>query len=472
MNRSKMLLMAGITLAIIVGILLASRSPTSITAQKVSATGLDAEQQGPAVSVEVAEVQMGAVKSTLGYSGNVRAVDKVSVLSKVGGRVEEVNVDIGDVVKKGDQLARLDADTSNAQLLQAMANMYASRAKLAQMEDGARSEQIAQAVASLKASQARLDRIKAPLNQNEIDMVKAGEVQARAALQAAQAAYDKISWYDGKGMLPQSVALQQATTAYEAAKAAYQEKLAGAKPEDIRAAEAAVEQEKAKLALIKKPYQNTDLQLARANVLQAEAVVYAARLQVKEATIKAPMDGIVAESPLVVGAIVDTKTPVVTLVTPKMEVAVKVEESRIADLKSGQPATIRVSAFPDQEFPGKVTRISPTADSADRTFEVRIVPDATDERLKSGMFADVNLTTELRSNVLMVPKTAVMRDGDKRFVFTVADGQAERREVKVGLADGDKVEIVSGLVLGEQVVSAGQAGLKSGDLVKVAASQG
>ena len=468
MRHSRKFIGAGLALLLAAGLVFAAVGLSRTTVSEVSAREMTRDQ-APAVAVQAASVRLGPVQSAVAYSGNIKVQDEVQVLPKVSGRLLELKVDIGDPVKKGDVIARVDTDTATAQLLLAQAGLYMAQAKLSQMDEGPRSEQVAQAAAAVKNAQAKLDRTKAPLNQNEIDMAKAGEVAARATLQQAQSAYDKIAWFDGKGALPQSLALQQATTAYEAAKAAYQEKLAGAKPEDIRAQEATVEQMKAGLALAKAPFRSSDYQLARAGVLQAQAVVYAANLQLNECTLKAPMDGVVSAAPLAVGAIAGLATPVVTLVTSKVEINVKVEESRIAEIKKGQPATIQLAAYPDQKFSGKVTRISPTADPADRTFQVRIEPDGQNEALRGGMFAEVSLIAEQHADALLVPRASVVADGGRSFVFAVVGDRVERREVTLGLSQGNEVQVVSGLMSGDRVVTVGQAGLKDNDEITVTA---
>jgi HlyD family secretion protein len=468
MKLSKVLSIVAIVSILVTGVAVATRNLGGITATEVTATELQ-DTRSAAAPVQVAPVTTGPVQTALSYSGSVITQDTVNILPKVSGRLLELAVDLGDTVKKGDIIARIDTDQPTAQLLQAYASLYSARAKLAQMQEGSRSEQINQSAAGLANAQAKLDSLKRPLDQNQVDMAKAGEVAARAALQQAQTNYDKIAWFDGKGALPQSLALQQATTAYESARASYLEQLAGTKDEDIRAQEAIVQQSQAALALVKVPFRDTDFQLAQAAVLQSQAVVYGAQLQLKECTIYAPLDGSISSAPVAVGAIVGPSTPVVTMVSSAVEVDVKVEEARIGQISVGQPVTLTVAAYPGQSFGGTVSRISPTADPTDRTFLVRIVPTQQNGQLKGGMFSDAQLIVEQHADALLVPRTAVVSEADRSYVMVVTGGQVERREVELGLARGEQVQIRAGLVLGEQVVSAGQKGLKPGDLVRVVA---
>ena len=472
MNKSKVLLVliggliVGIAAIPIANALIGSA--TKLTTPQADATEL-IEDERRGVSVEVARVKMGPIETVIGYSGSVRPNAEVEVIPQASGRIEKMNVDVGDSVEKGDILAVIESDTLKAQVQQAQAALKVAEIQIEQMQEGGRREQIAAAQAAVDAAQAQLDRANLPLNENEQAMAKAAEAQARAALKQAQAAYDDIAWYDGKGMLPQSLGLEQATAAYEAAQGQYKEAMAGAKPEDIRAAQAMVDQAKAQLELARNPYRDTDLALAAAQYLQAKAAVDLMELQLEETKVRAPMSGTISESPLAVGATASPGKSMFTIVSDEVEVTVKVEEARIGEIQKGQPTAINVSAYPDNTFTGEVSLISPTANASDRTFEVRISPDEQDDLLRAGMFAEVNLVIEQYANALLVPTSAVVTEGDQSYVFVVNNDQVEKQDVTTGLIQKDVTQIKSGLVLGEQVVVSGQKNLATGDVVEVIA---
>lgn len=435
-------------------------------APQANATGLG-EDERRGTPVQVARVQMKPVESVVSYSGSIKPSAEVDVIPKASGRIEQVQIQLGDHVSKGDVLAIIESDTLRAQLTQAQAALQVAEIKIQQMREGGRAEQIAAAQAAVDAAQAKLDRATAPLNENEQAMAKATEVQARAALQAAQAAYDKISWYDAKGMLPQSVALQQATAAYEAARAKYEEAVAGAKPEDIRAAQAMVDQARAQLALARNPYRESDFALADAQRLQAKAAVDLMDIQLRETTVRAPIAGVVSRLPVSSGSMAGPTAPLATIVSDDVEVIIRVEESRIGDVTRGQPSKISVAAYPGQTFSGQVSLIGPTANTTDRTFEVRIKPDDVKHPLRGGMFAEVNLVMEQYANALTVPKTAVNTENGQSYVFVVVGDHVEKRAVVVGLSQRDMVQIKSGVALGEQVAVSGLNTLQPGSAVQV-----
>jgi HlyD family secretion protein len=470
MKKSVMMFMlvAGIVVGIVaipvVGALIGN--VTKLITPEVTATELVMDERH-GMSVDVSRVIAGPIETSIGYSGSISPVSEVDVFPKASGRIDELKVSVGDVVQKGDTLAVLESETLQKQVEQTKAALKVAEIQIEQMRAGGRPAQIAAAQAGVDAAQAQLDRAAAPLNQNEISVAKAAEAQAAAALKQAQAAYDQIAWFDGKGMLPQSLGLQQATIAHEAAQAQYEEALAGAKPETIRAAQAMVDQAKAQLELAKNPYRDTDLALAGAQYLQAKAALDLMEMQLEETTIKAPITGVVSDVPLSVGATAGTSKAIATMVSSNVEIIVKVEESRIGEIRKGQPTSISVSAYPGETFTGQVYLISPTANSSDRTFEVRISPDKQGDMLRAGMFADVNLVTEQFANALLVPTSSVVTEGDRSYVFVVSNDQVEKRPVTVGLSKKDVIQIKSGLALGEQIVLSGQNSLKSGDLVTV-----
>jgi len=150
---------------------------------------------------------------------------------------------------------------------------------------------------------------------------------------------------------------------------------------------------------------------------------------------------------------------------------VNVEESRLAQLKPGLTTVIAASAYPGQSFQGKVDSISPTADTRSHTFAMKVVPNNTDGKLKAGMYAEMKVTAEERSGVL-VPRDSVIQRNGKDVVFAIIDGKAQLREVVQGLPQDSNVEIVSGIKADEQVIVVGNSGLGDGESVRTTGGQG
>ena len=149
----------------------------------------------------------------------------------------------------------------------------------------------------------------------------------------------------------------------------------------------------------------------------------------------------------------------------ELEANIGVQESLISQVKDGQDASLRVTAYPGQEFPGIVTSISPSADPQSRTFSAKVTPTDGQELLRSGMFADVSILAQENKNTILAPREAIVQgdSGQQPSVFVVnKDNSVEERTVTTGLYDDTRIEILQGLKAGEMVVVAGQPNLQAG----------
>ena len=122
-----------------------------------------------------------------------------------------------------------------------------------------------------------------------------------------------------------------------------------------------------------------------------------------------------------------------------------------------------------QPVTGKISLISPVLDQASRSAKVEIAIDNAALSLKPGMFAKVRIPVKIHQNAILLPRSAIIEDSAKQTqtVFVVADGRSKRRQVEMGLVDGSRVEITTGISEGEQVVIAGQHTLKDDEEVTV-----
>jgi RND family efflux transporter MFP subunit len=139
-------------------------------------------------------------------------------------------------------------------------------------------------------------------------------------------------------------------------------------------------------------------------------------------------------------------------------VKVAVPENEINLIKKGQKASFTVSALDNKEFEGTVTNVGVVADAISRTYEVKITVSNAKLELKPGMVCDVKLNVEAKRTVVGVPLQAVDKDNDNRnyvYIVNVAGKTVSKRLVTVGGYQGDFVEILSGVNLGEKVVTGG-----------------
>lgn len=128
---------------------------------------------------------------------------------------------------------------------------------------------------------------------------------------------------------------------------------------------------------------------------------------------------------------------------------------------------ITIDAFPNEEFSGTITTITPLVDPQQRTFKVKIVIPNRERRLTAGMFARIKIAFEKRPDTIIVPIDDILQTQEGHFVFLVLDGKARRQQIELGIVEGKKAEVISGLQTGDMVVTAGSYRLQDGTPVEV-----
>ncbi len=186
------------------------------------------------------------------------------------------------------------------------------------------------------------------------------------------------------------------------------------------------------------------------------------------APVPSTLTGVVGRVFQDIGASVTPATPIAMVVNQaQVRVAIDVPEKYIGKVFQGQRAVIKVDAFPDRRFTGKVYRVSPVVDSRSRNTLVEVLVDNADSRLKSGMFAEARLIVASRGAALSVPAGAVVSADGGDFLFVPAQGDlAARVPVKIGIKT-DEFAQVSGIKEGADVITFGLYGLKDGSKIKV-----
>jgi multidrug efflux pump subunit AcrA (membrane-fusion protein) len=186
------------------------------------------------------------------------------------------------------------------------------------------------------------------------------------------------------------------------------------------------------------------------------------------APVPSTLTGVVGRIYQDVGANLTMETPIALIVSQKeVRVQVDLPERYLGRIYLGQPATVSVEAFPNRTFYGKVYKISPVVDSANRTVPIEVLVDNSQNMLKSGMFTQVKLIVGSAQGALSVPLAAVQEDNGESFVFVPQNGQASKRKVTVGIKTMNYAQIKSGLRAGEEVISSGLYGLKDGDKLEI-----
>jgi len=184
----------------------------------------------------------------------------------------------------------------------------------------------------------------------------------------------------------------------------------------------------------------------------------------KTLRIVAPQDGFVVEKMVTQGQMVDAGMKIYRLGDLGLVwVQAQVYEQDLVYLKLGQEATVQLDYLPDREFRGRLTYIYPNVDEKTRTAKVRMEFHNPGYFLKPGMFATVQVTSELDPSVLLAPDMAILRSGEKTTVFVALDGgKFDPRTVTLGpQAENDMYQVLSGLKEGERIVTSGQFMLDS-----------
>ena len=204
----------------------------------------------------------------------------------------------------------------------------------------------------------------------------------------------------------------------------------------------------------------TALELAKAE----EALL---RTRLGRTVIQAPFEGVISERLREPGDVVPLHSHILTLVDPSsLKARVEVSETALAGIASGTPVKMRIDALGDQLHDGEVLRVHPTIDPETRhgTIEVSLKP--APPGALPGQFCRIVLESHAIDR-RSVPISALRRDMQGEYVFRVgAEGDARRIAVQTGLQFGDRIEIIEGLSIGDQVVTKGFLGLSDGKRVR------
>jgi len=356
----------------------------------------------------LASVEQDTMVRSVVATGKVEPITKVEIKSKANGIIERLHVDVGDVVKAGDVLAELDKENLLARVREATANVQAAQA-------------------ALLAAKAQLEKNRVEAEGPDVEFAR------RAAKRAEDLATQKLV----------------AQSEFDTAQSAY---------------ELAVNRQKAAKGQL--VVSQAKVSEANAQVAQARASLERAEEELRNATIRAPIAGMVLTRDVEVGSPVSSilnlganATLVMTLGDIK-EVFVrgKVDEADIGQVKYQQPARISVETFKDRKFDGRVTLISPMGAEKDNvtTFEVKVSIDNPGNELKANMTANAEIILEERPNALIVPEAALSYDASRQASVDLFDPSqpTSRRKVpvKVGISNGTRAQLLEGVKKGDKVI--------------------
>jgi HlyD family secretion protein len=376
--------------------------------------------------------------------GRVEAFEETPLFPKISGYVEQVLVDIGDPVKRDQSLIELRVPEMQDELKQKDSLVALAEAELKQAD------------ATVEAAQAAAETAQA-----KVLLAEAGVGRAESEYRRWEAEHARIKDLAGSGSVTKKL-LEETLHQFGAAEASQRE--AGAQVQSAQAA----------------------LKEAQVNIrsAQADVAAAAARLEVAKANreytktllgytaIKAPFNGVVTRRTVDSGHYVypasggATKPLLMVARTDKIRVSFDVPELEAPLVDPNDSASVRIQSLAGKQFDASVARTSWSLDSTNRSLRAEVDLDNSDGHLRPGMYAMVSILLDHRDNALVLPVTAITRDGDQAYCFTVNSGTVKRTQIKLGLRSGDEIE-VSGINENQLVVLARAESLKDGQQVEI-----
>ena len=378
------------------------------------------EPEQTARAIEVMTLSNTSIASEYTYSGKVAPNQEANVLSTVGGKVSQANYDIGQNVSKGAVMFRMDtADVEN--------QINVLRASLTAVEAGITSAKTN--LELVNGATINLDNVTTNYENNKV-LFEAG-ILSETEMNQIQLSYDSAE-----------VAYNQAEQNYDL--------VANQMPaENQRKAEDAYNSAVAQKASI-------------------EAQIKSAQKTISDATVTAPISGVITTKNIVSGTVLSQASPAYVITDmSKVKIDVAVTQQVINTLSVGQQVDVVLSAISQEPFKATITTINPVA-NVQGTYDVQVELNNSDGVLKVGMLAEVSFTKESAENTIVLPRSCVIEKDNEIYVYIEENGKAKKVLVTTGIDTGENIQITSGLEEGMNVVTRGQTYLNDGDAVQIA----
>jgi RND family efflux transporter MFP subunit len=224
----------------------------------------------------------------------------------------------------------------------------------------------------------------------------------------------------------------------------------------------------------------TQYEAAKAGLETAEAALRSAKSTLDDATVTAPISGIIGKRFYEAGDMANPAVPLVTVVQMnRVKILFDATETDLGKIKLGQDATVAVRSFPDETFNGRINKISPVLDPYTRLAQVEVIMDNPGHKLKPGMYAQLTVTTGVLQSVILVPRFSIIEsttltkvNGEDQpvtnyFTFVVQDGKAVQRQLQPLYINHIQMAVGEGVRPGDQLIVSGQANVRDGSFVDV-----
>ena len=411
--------------------------------------GLNAVLKPNQVSSQTAQetetVEIAVETTTVGYetrrrdrvlTGSVTAEKSATLTTRVNGIIEEILVEEGDRVSKGDLIAKIDVRDLQAQTNQAQANLSQAQSAV----NSARSAYLA-AQSQKRQAQAQVQEAKGELEEEKAELNDAQLHQKRMKMLYENGAVSKSRLDEANARLASSQARMEQIKA------------------NIQQAKGAVEQARSQMEQAQ-----SSIEQAKSGVEAAQATLQKSDADLDYGQLKAPFNGIITKKQThegaMAGAMAGFGQPIVTLETVEdLEFIVSVPESLLGEVAVGERIAIEIGAI-GRKIGGDIKQIVPNADPKSRNFMIKIDLDR-DNKIIPGMFGRINLPTQEKAG-LMIPESAIIERFGITGVYRVVDNQAQFTTVTLGSQQGDQMQVHSGLEAGDTIILNPSSEVKDG----------
>ncbi|ADM72194.1 Macrolide export protein MacA [Paenibacillus polymyxa E681] len=411
-----------------------------------------------AIPVQVAKVTKGSISDSTGIIGSFAPKETAQVSPKISGKIQSINLTVGQKVSKGDTLFTIDQKDLQDAIKQSQESYQVALANLKQAESGA--------AQSVQQAESSVDQAKSALVQqdNTITQAQTSLVDAQSSVRDAQNTLNRNQQLFSAGALSQSE-LEQSQIAHRRA-------LTAVENAQITLHNAQTSKESAQTTYsnaqksLRLAQQKTGIDVARASVNQAKSSLDTARSQLVDSVVKAPISGTISVVTGTQGQMVSAQSAVATIANTNPIIAkVNVSESELLKLQVGSSVTVGVDSL-DKRIEARVSAVNPVMDNDLKAYPVEIsVPNGSGE-LKSGMVVTVYMKSEAPKNIL-VSQDAITEQAGKKYAYVVEGTVAKRVEVQTGQESAKQIEITKGLTEGQNVVVKGVSLLTDGAKINV-----
>ncbi len=417
-----------------------------LAALSLAACGQDAppaptRSAGPrVVPVTVGEAVVRRVEVRLEQVGTLEASRVVTLRSEASGTIVQVPFSEGQPVKEGEVLVRLDDRKLQAEIAMLEAGIQQLEVRLANRQrDLERNPALVSA--EIQKLEEQLRELRARLANRERDLERNRPLVERDLI--ARQSFDRIQ------------------TEVEELRAS----IAGTEVELARQRDVVAKQSADGI--------RTDIGEIEAQIARTRANLTQQRVRLDDATIRAPFDGVAGVRTVNVGDFLTAGGPVVTVVDlDPLEITFRIPEKHRARVTTGLPVALRVDAAPGEVFTAAVSFIAPQVDPETRSFHVKAAVGNPDHRLSPGMFARVELVTEVRDDALTVPWESVIQTEAATYLYTVEGETVRQIFVELGETTSEWAEVLgTDLPPGSRVVLEGKFALRDGAPVSVQGAQ-